>query len=133
MSSSPHPELRPLVLVVEDEVLVRMMLADVLEDAGFRVVEAAHADEALLVLTALDGVTAVVTDVEMPAGSIDGFELARRVREERRIGVLIVSGRARPGAGQLPEGAHFIAKPVQPETLVGLLKTLIPAGTAEGS
>jgi CheY-like chemotaxis protein len=59
-----------------------MTLADVLDDAGFKVIEAAHADEALRVLVAVPDIQAVVTDVEMPAGSINGFELARRVRKD---------------------------------------------------
>jgi CheY-like chemotaxis protein len=95
---------KAVVLVVEDEVLVRMMLADVLDEAGFRVIEAAHADEALSVLTALPEVQAVVTDVEMPGGSMNGFALAREVRTQRPdIGVLIASGRAAPNLGDLPE------------------------------
>jgi CheY-like chemotaxis protein len=118
--------MRPLILVVEDEVLVRMTLVDVLEDAGFRVIEAAHADEALTVLKAVSDIQAVVTDVEMPRGSINGFELARKVRADwLSIGVLIASGRAAPKAGDLPDGALFIGKPVHPETLVHLLQTLL--------
>jgi CheY-like chemotaxis protein len=119
---------RPVILVVEDEALVRMTLVDVLEDAGFKVIEAAHADEALRVLKAVSGIDAVVTDVEMPRGSINGFELARRVRTDRQeIGVLIASGRAAPKLGDLPEGALFIGKPVHPETLVQLIRRLLSA------
>jgi CheY-like chemotaxis protein len=62
----PEAPARPLILVVEDEALVRMTLVGVLEDAGFKVIEAAHADEALRVLSAVSGIHAVVTDVEMP-------------------------------------------------------------------
>jgi CheY-like chemotaxis protein len=117
---------RPLILVVEDEALVRMTLVDVLEDAAFKVVEAAHADEALRVLQAVTGIQGVVTDVEMPRGSINGFELARQIRATRQdIGVLIASGRAAPKPGDLPEGALFIGKPVHPETLVRLLTALL--------
>jgi CheY-like chemotaxis protein len=122
----PFPKARPLILVVEDEALVRMTLVDVLEDAGFKVIEAVHADEALRVLKAVSDIQALVTDVEMPRGSINGFELARRVRTERQeIGILIASGRAAPKVGDLPDGALFIGKPVHPETLVRLLKTLL--------
>jgi CheY-like chemotaxis protein len=124
----PRPEApaRPLILVVEDETLVRMTLVDVLEDAGFKVIEAAHADEATQVLSAVTVIDAVVTDVEMPRGSINGFELARQIRASRQeIGVLIASGRAAPKPGDLPEGALFIGKPVHPETLVRLIRTLL--------
>jgi CheY-like chemotaxis protein len=106
----PTPNKPPLILVVEDEALVQMTLVDVLEDAGFKVIEAVHADEALRVLKAASGIDAVVTDVEMP-------------RQE--IGVLIASGRAAPKPGDLPEGALFIGKPVHPETLVQLIRSLL--------
>jgi CheY-like chemotaxis protein len=122
----PKAPARPLILVVEDEALVRMTLVDVLEDAGFKVIEAAHADEALRVLKAVSGIQGMVTDVEMPRGSINGFELARQVRaSQQEIGVLIASGRAAPKPGDLPDGALFIGKPVHPGTLVKLLKTLL--------
>lgn len=80
----PNPHPRALILVVEDETLVRMTLVDVLEDVGFKVIEAAHADEALRVLSTVSDIHAVVTDVEIPRGSIDGFELARRVCLDRQ-------------------------------------------------
>ncbi len=124
--SEPTPNTRPLILVVEDETLVRMTLVDVLEDAGFKVIEAVHADEALRVLRAVSGIEAVVTDVEMPQGNINGFELARKVRKDRQeIGVLIASGRAAPKPGDLPDGALFIGKPVHPDTLVQLIRRLL--------
>ncbi len=105
---------------------MRMMLVDVLDDAGFKVMEAAHADEALRILAAVPDVQVVVTDVEMPPGSINGFELARRVREDRQdIGVLISSGRAAPQAGDLPEGAYFVEKPVRPERLLEMIRALL--------
>jgi CheY-like chemotaxis protein len=124
--SEPTPNTRPLILVVEDETLVRMTLVDVLEDAGFKVIQAVHADEALRVLRAVSGIEAVVTDVEMPQGNINGFELARKVRKDRQeIGVLIASGRAAPKPGDLPDGALFIGKPVHPDTLVQLIRRLL--------
>jgi CheY-like chemotaxis protein len=61
-----------------------MMLVDVLDDAGFKVMEAARADEALHVLATVPEVQVFVTDVEMPRGSVNGFELARRVRDDRQ-------------------------------------------------
>jgi CheY-like chemotaxis protein len=123
------PEIRALILVVEDEALVRMMLVDVLDDAGFKVMEAAHADEALRILAAVPDVQVVVTDVEMPRGSINGFELARKVRDDRQdIGVVIASGRVAPAPGDLPEGAYFVEKPVRPERLLELIRVLLLQG-----
>ena len=71
-----------VILVVEDEVLVRMMLADQLREAGYRVVEASDADEALRLLQhdELD-VKAVISDIKMP-GSMDGIELAHVIRSK---------------------------------------------------
>lgn len=124
----PVPQDAPSVLVVEDEALVRMTLVDVLDDAGFNVIEAIHADDALQALRSTPGIQAVVTDVEMPRGSINGFELARRVRADRwDIGILIVSGRVAPKQKELPEGALFIGKPVDPDTLVRLLNSVLHA------
>jgi CheY-like chemotaxis protein len=120
------PDIRALILVVDDEALVRMMLVDVLDDAGFKVMEAARADEALHVLATVPEVQVVVTDVEMPRGSINGFELARRVRDDRQdIGVVIASGRVAPVPGDLPPGAHFVGKPVRPERLLELVRALL--------
>jgi DNA-binding NtrC family response regulator len=124
--SGSEPSTPTLILVVEDDALVRMTLADVVKDAGFEVVEAVHADEALWALNAVWGIGAVVTDVEMPLGSINGFELAHKVRMDRpEVGVLIVSGRVAPKSGDVPEGALFIGKPVHPEILVRSLKSLL--------
>src|SRR5688500_738898 len=122
----PQSNPRPLILVVEDEALVRMTLADVLEGAGFKGTKGGQAHEATRVQSDVTGIGAEVTDVEMPRGSINGFELARQIRAKRqKIGVLSASGRAAPKPGDLPEGALFIGKPVHPETLVRLTRTLL--------
>jgi CheY-like chemotaxis protein len=73
-------EPRMVVLVVEDETLVRMFMADFLDEAGFKVFEAVNADEALTVLQARPDIQVVVTDIEMP-GTMNGLELTRVVRE----------------------------------------------------
>jgi CheY-like chemotaxis protein len=67
------------VLVIEDEVLVRMVIADYLRECGFRVVEASTADEGMRVLKTNERVDIVFSDVQMP-GSLDGFELAQWLR-----------------------------------------------------
>jgi CheY-like chemotaxis protein len=101
------------ILVVEDEVLVRMVLADQLREAGYRVVEARHADEALELLhhDALD-VKAVITDIEMP-GSMNGIELAGVIRAEYPwTKVILMSG----GQGR-PDGLRhdgFFPNPTTP-------------------
>jgi DNA-binding NarL/FixJ family response regulator len=119
-----------LVLLVEDEVLVRTTVARMLESGGFRVVSAASADEALEVLGAGLGIKAVVTDVSLAGSSMDGFALAQRVWREWRIGVVVMSGRASPEQGELPPGALFLAKPVHRSTLVQLVWSVLEPQTA---
>jgi CheY-like chemotaxis protein len=122
--SSEHRE-HPVALVVEDEMLVRMVLVDILMDDGFEVIEAVTGDEALLALKRRPDIGLVVSDVEMP-GAVNGFMLARRVAEERPdIRIIVVSGRAAPQAGDLPEGARFIAKPCFPEDLLRMANDMI--------
>jgi two-component system, response regulator PdtaR len=69
------------ILHVEDELLIRFMMADQLKPRGFEVIEAADADEALALLNAGLSFDLLLTDVKMP-GALDGFELARLVRAQ---------------------------------------------------
>lgn len=109
---------RPAVLVVEDEVLIRLDLSDHLRDYGFDVTEAGDADEALAWLSRKE-LDAVVTDVRMP-GTIDGIQLAHKLnREHPHIAVIVVSGHA--DAAQAPLGVPVIAKPFNVRELVALV------------
>ncbi|ACK49820.1 response regulator receiver protein [Methylocella silvestris BL2] len=121
---------QPVVLVVEDEPFIRMLGADVLEDAGFAVIEAANADEALRVLALRSDVAAVFTDVEMP-GSIDGVALASRIHDRwPRIGVVLTSGRRVFGPDALPKTDRFVPKPYAPALLLVEIEAVI--ARAEG-
>ena len=110
----------PVVLLVEDEPLVRMTAADGLEEAGFHVLEAANADVALKVLEARsDEVQVLFTDVDMP-GSMDGMALAEQVHAKwPHILLLISSGYARPHPDEIPDHGHFVPKPYRAATVVG--------------
>lgn len=89
------PEVPRTILVVDDEVLIRLEISDYLRDCGFRVIEAAQADEAVAVLSASEPIDLVFTDIHMP-GSMDGFGLARWIRDNRPdVKVLLTSGLAR--------------------------------------
>ena len=113
----------PVVLLVEDDGLLLMEAADTLADAGFEVVEASHADNALSVLESRADVDVLMTDVDMPRGSMDGFALARLVAHRwPTIPVLVVSGMGTPGPHDMPDGARFIPKPYEPSTLVRTLR-----------
>lgn len=106
------------VLLVEDEPLIRLFVSELLEEAGFKVVEAANAAEALVILEAGLRVNVLLTDVDMPSGC-NGFELAHRVHKSwPEAEILIMSGRQWPEQGDLPPGAAFLAKPCPNEAIV---------------
>ena len=106
------------VLLVEDEPLIRLFISELLEDAGFKVIEAANAKEALVLLESGLPVDVLLTDVDMPLGC-NGFELAHRVHESwPETEILIMSGRQWPAQGDLPPGAAFLAKPCPNEAIV---------------
>src|SRR5580658_2798126 len=97
----------PVILIVEDEALVRLAAVGMLEDAGFRMIEAVNSDEALELLAADSDVQLLFTDVNMP-GTIDGLALARQVHDRwPHIGIIVASGRSAPQNCELPAGAHF--------------------------
>jgi DNA-binding NtrC family response regulator len=107
-----------VILLVEDEPLVRLVAADILMEAHFRVIEAADAEEALTVLRAAVDVDVVLSDVEMPPG-MNGYELAWQIhRNWPWMGILMSSGREWPRANDLPPGAAFLAKPYSYATLL---------------
>ncbi|MBF9234469.1 response regulator [Microvirga alba] len=106
------------VLLVEDEPLIRLFISDLLDEAGFRVVEAANAAEALIAMEAGLRVNVLLTDVDMPTGC-DGLELAHKVHKSwPEAEILIMSGRPWPADGDLPPGAAFLAKPCSGEAVV---------------
>ncbi|WP_134496229.1 response regulator [Microvirga pakistanensis] len=112
------PEFQSTVLLVEDEPLIRFFVAELLEDSGFKVVEAANATEALVLLEAGLHINVLLTDVDMPNGC-SGFELAHKVHESwPEAEILIMSGRQWPAQGDLPQGAAFLAKPCPNEAIV---------------
>src|SRR3978361_1235436 len=92
-----------VVVVAEDEALTRLVAADALTDAGFLVIEAEHAEQALTILQAQGiGVHALFTDIHMP-GVLDGLQLAHHAHLHWPwIGVLIASGKARPAPDKMP-------------------------------
>ena len=101
---------------MEDEPLVRLVAADILMEAQFRVIEAADAEEALTVLKS--EVDVALSDVEMPPG-MNGYDLARHIhRNWPTVGLLVASGREWPRPHDLPPGAVFMGKPYSHATLV---------------
>lgn len=113
-----------LVLVVEDEPQVRMFAVDFVEDAGFDVVEAADANQAVAILEARTDIRIVFTDIDMPGG-MDGMELARAVRDRwPPIGIIIVSGLKRSVDDDLPARAVFFPKPYDVDAVTAELNRM---------
>ena len=111
----------PSILVVDDEALIRMDVVYIVEDAGYSAVEAANADEAIVMLEGCPGFTAVLTDINMP-GTMDGLQLSRMIRDRwPLIGIVVTSGRFVAKAAQMPAGVQFIAKPYTPTEIIAAL------------
>jgi CheY-like chemotaxis protein len=116
---------RPVVLLVEDDPTLRFFASDLLDDAGFEIIETGDADEALTWLEVRDDVRVILTDIHMP-GLLNGLDLAHLVhRRWPRILVLVVSGIARPSAAELPEGGRFVAKPYEDSTILHHVREMI--------
>lgn len=112
----------PVVLVVEDEPLIRDMIATCLRDAGNNVIEASHAAQAVAVLTSGAPVDVVFTDIRMP-GEMDGAMLARWIKRGfEGMPVILTSGTAMEKTG---DAEYFFAKPYRPDEVVALVSRLL--------
>jgi CheY-like chemotaxis protein len=113
------------ILVVEDEMLLRLDLAHQLRSAGFDVIVAGSGDEAVSILKAKDDVDLILTDIRMP-GEIDGAELSRSVRgQAQHIKVVVLSAYV-DTQQQLPVDATF-RKPIRIKALLAKLRELLPS------
>jgi CheY-like chemotaxis protein len=119
---------RPVVLIVEDEFLLRMDAVDMIEAAGFEAVEAANADQAIEILEARSDITVIFTDIQMP-GSMDGLKLARAVRGRwPPIKIVATSGHVHVSETDMPAGGRFLPKPYSPAQVTGVLRELTGGG-----
>ncbi|MER8491618.1 response regulator [Mesorhizobium australicum] len=116
------------VLVVEDEMVLRMRAVDIVEDAGFTAVEAVNADEALSILEGRSDISLLFTDIQMP-GSMDGLKLAHAVHDRwPAIKIILVSGQVNPTEAERPADSRFFGKPVGVEEMTAQLQAMIGAG-----
>lgn len=116
-----------VVLIVEDEALIRMDVADYISRPDITTLEAANADEAWQILSERSDVDVIFTDVNMP-GSMDGLQLAERVRElKSEIGIIIASGMVRVARSKLPSNAVFYEKPYDLEAVSASIRKLAHA------
>jgi two-component system, response regulator PdtaR len=115
------------ILIVEDDVLLRVLGVGMLAAAGFRVIEAADGDVALELLAADSDVQLLFTDVNLP-GTIDGLALVRQVHGRwPHIGIIVASGRSMPQSHELPAGSHFHRKPYDADAVVRHARELTAA------
>ena len=113
---------RPVVLIVEDELLIRMDVIDMVWAAGFDVVDAANADEAIDTLEARTDIAIVFTGIQMP-GSMDGLRLAAAIRGRwSPIKIIATSGFNKISEGDLPAGSRFLSKPYSAPQIVAALR-----------
>lgn len=119
-----------LVLVVEDDALLRMHAAEMIEEAGFHVLEADGADAAICLLESRTDIRIIFTDIDMP-GSMNGLKLAHAVANRwPPIGIVATSGHFHVRDGDLPDGGRFIAKPYRSSQIISALcelaSTVVP-------
>jgi two-component sensor histidine kinase/DNA-binding response OmpR family regulator len=117
-----------VVLVVEDELILRMRAVDIVQDAGFLPIEAVNADEAIKILETRDDISVLFTDIQMP-GSMDGLKLAH-VAHTRwpHIKIILVSGQIAVTEVDKPEASKFFPKPLEIQQMILELQELVASG-----
>jgi DNA-binding NtrC family response regulator len=127
-------KIQQIILVVEDDVLVRMPIAQYLRDCGYKVIEASNADEEMQVLLHQETrVSVVFSDIEMP-GTVDGFGLANWIREHRPGLDVLLAGtvrRAVKGAKDLCEQGP-VPKPYDAQVVHNRIRRLLASRKAAG-
>lgn len=114
-----------VVLVVDDEAIIRMGAVDLVESAGLRAIEANNADEAIRLLETRTDIRLVFTDIDMP-GTMDGLKLSRYIRERwPPVKLIVASGKAILDQSHLPEGARFFSKPYVGRSITDAIIELI--------
>jgi two-component sensor histidine kinase len=122
------PPSTPVVLVVEDEMVLRMRAVDIVEDAGFVPIEAVSADEAIKVLESRDDISLLFTDIQMP-GSMDGLKLAHATHARwPHIKIILVSGQIAVTDADKPDDSKFFPKPLEIQQMILELQEMVGKG-----
>lgn len=120
-----HSVVPAVILVVEDEMLLRMRAVDMVEDAGYTSVEAVDADEAVAILESRSDIALVLTDIQMP-GSMDGLKLAHWVHERwPPIRIILVSGQLKLSSNEIPADSRFFGKPLEAGEMIAQMQEMI--------
>src|SRR5450631_3475574 len=123
MMLSDHSTLPAVVLVVEDEMLLRLRAVDMVEDAGYTAVEAVDADQAVAILESRSDIALMFTDIQMP-GSMDGLGLARAVRDRwPPIKIIVVSGQLKLSSLDIPADSRFFGKPLEAGNMIAQMRS----------
>lgn len=120
-----RPGILPIVLVVEDDMMLRMRAVDMVEDAGYASVEAVDADQALTILQSRTDIVLLFTDIQMP-GSMDGLQLAHAVYERwPLIKIILVSGQLKLASNHIPRNSRFFGKPLVSGQMIAEMQNMI--------
>ena len=121
---APGSSRKQLVLVVEDEPILRMMAVDMVEDAGFEAIEASDAVEAVRILESRPDIRIVFTDIDMPRG-MDGMRLAAAIRDRwPPIDIILTSGHYVEADVRMPARSVFFQKPYRPDQVVAAMRRM---------
>jgi CheY-like chemotaxis protein len=125
MIALDHSPVPAVVLVVEDDMLLRMRAVDMVEDAGYTSVEAVDADEAVAILESRSDIALLFTDIQMP-GSMDGLKLAHAVHDRwPPIKIILVSGQLKLASIDIPANSRFFGKPLVAEVMIAQMQSMI--------
>ena len=120
-----HTLLPTVVLVVEDEMLLRMRAVDMVEDAGYVPVEAVDADVALAILQSRSDIALLFSDIQMP-GSMSGLQLAVAVHERwPKIKIILASGQLKLSQSEIPENSRFFGKPLDAVEMIAEIRGML--------
>src|ERR1700712_3853893 len=127
--TSDVPAVPPTVLIVEDEMMLRMRAVDLVEDAGFTPVEAINADDAINILESRSDIELLFTDIQMP-GTMDGLKLAHAVHERwPSIKIILVSGQLTLTDDDKPVNSRFFGKPIDVKNMIAQMQEMIGKGS----
>jgi DNA-binding NtrC family response regulator len=114
-----------VILIVEDEMMLRMLVVDMVEDAGYTAIEASDADEAVAILESRSDIALMCTDIQMP-GSMDGVGLAQAVYVRwPSVKIILVSGQSKPPSIDLPPCSRFFGKPLEARQVTAQMRNMI--------
>jgi CheY-like chemotaxis protein len=125
MMALDHSHIPLIVLVVEDEMLLRMRVVDMVEDAGYIPVEAVDADDALAILQSRSDIALLFTDIQMP-GSMNGLELAYAVHARwPPIKIILASGQLQLSSRDIPPDSRFFGKPLKSGEMIAEMQDML--------